>query len=378
VTAALLTALASPVAALFAALAGATVLLTGPRRRTGALTVVAALLPVVALAITFPQGGTQPFALSTLWPILLLAALLLALAGDSPALRAATLLYALGCLAAFAIPTPVGSNAVRLGELVGGPLAALLLLGGARRRWRRPLLALAIAAVPLTYLQLHDAVSDLQHGSQAPSDSSAYYRPLIGFLQAQPGAGAHAWRVEVPFTQGHWEADRLAPLFPLARGWQRQLDIAENPLFYDNRLNAGSYERWLHQLAVRYVAVADAPPDYSARDELELIRHGLSYLQPVKRLRHWLVYKVTDATAIVSGAATLSSMGVQDLVLDVRHAGVAYIRVRWSPYWQLSGVSGCVAPWGAFTLIRARSSGTARLQIGFSLARIGARSARCD
>lgn len=381
--AAFLTALASPVAALFVALAGATVLITGPSRRSGATVVAAALAPVAALAIAFPQSGSQPFAFSTLWPLLLIAAIVIAtLPRGSATLRAATALYGLGCLAAYAISTPVGANAARLGELLAGPLAALLLWrsrgGRDGHRFATRLLVLAAAAIPLTYLQVHDAVTDLQHGSQAPSDSVAYYRPLIRFLNRQPGAAEQRWRLEVPFTQGHWEADRLAPLFPLARGWERQLDVADNHLFYGGRLNASSYERWLQQLAVRYVAVADAPPDYSARAELKLIGQGLPYLKLAARLPHWRVYEVTVAKPIVSGAATLTAVGAQSLALDVEHPGTAYVRVRWSPYWRLSGVSGCVAPWGAFTLVRARSSGTARLQISFSLTRIGTHSARCD
>ena len=385
-TVALLTALASPVAALFAALAGATVLINGPNRRSGASVIVAALAPVLALAVAFPNSGSQPFAFSTLWPLIVLTSIaMVALPRSSATLRTATALYGFGCLAAYAISTPVGANAARLGELLAGPLAAMLLWqsrGGAggnkSHRSRARLLLLAVAAIPLTYLQIHDAVSDLQHGSQAPSDSVAYYRPLVRFLDRQPGAGERSWRVEVPFTQGHWEADRLAPRFPLARGWERQLDIADNQLFYSGRLNAASYEAWLRQLAVRYVAVADAPPDYSARAELKLIDQGLPYLKIVARLPHWRVYEFSEATAIVSGAASLKAMGPQSLTLDVEHAGTAYVRVRWSPYWQLRGVGGCVAPWGTFTLVRARSSGTARLQISFSLTRIGARSPRCD
>jgi hypothetical protein len=384
VLAAFVTALASPVAALFAALAGATVLITGPGRRTGAGVVVAALMPVVALAIAFPDSGSQPFAFSTLWPLIVLTSLaMVALPRRSTTLRTATALYGCGCLTAYAVSTPVGANAARLGELLAGPLLALLVWqsrDGAGPVPRRPglrLIALAVAALPLTYLQVHDAVSDLQHGSQAPSDSTGYYRPLIRFLSRQPGAAAHKWRIEVPFTQGHWEADRLAPRFPLARGWERQLDISDNALFYGGRLDTGSYHHWLAQLAVRYVAVADAPPDYSARLELELIDRGLPYLTLVARLPHWRVYQVSDATAIVSGAATLTSLGAQSLTLAVRRAGTAYVRVRWSPYWRVSGVDACVAPWGAFTLVRARSSGTAHLQMSFSLTRIDASSARC-
>ena len=100
----------------------------------------------------------------------------------------------------------------------------------------------------------------------------------------------------MPFTQGHWEAYRLAPLFPLARGWERQLDISDNHLFYGGRLDAATYRTWLEQLAVRYVAVADTKLDYSSHSEVRLIDGGLPYLLLVARLAHWHVYEVTGAT----------------------------------------------------------------------------------
>jgi hypothetical protein len=275
-------------------------------------------------------------------------------------------LYLAGCVVAYIVPTPVGSNAARLGELLAGPLAALLLVP--RRAW----LLLALAVVPLTYLQIHDAITDLQHGSQA--NGAAYYRPLIGFLERQPGI----WRAEVPFTAGHWEAYYLAPHVPLARGWARQTDIADNPLFYDGRLTAASYDVWLHGLAVRYVAVADTPADYSARTELRLIRSGLPYLHVVARLAHWTVYAVAHPTAVASGAGELVSMSPNSLTVAVAHPGIVRLRVRWSPYWRLSGVRGCIAPNGQFTVLRARSSGTARVWISFALGRIDSLAPRCN
>jgi hypothetical protein len=360
------TALASPVAALFTALAG----IVGRRPSVAA----AALLPVVALAVVFPAGGYQPFAFGTLWPLLLIAPPLAVAVIWSPPntpkppgqVVAAAVLYLVGCVIAYAVHTPVGSNAARLGELVAGPLAALLLVP--RRAW----LALALAAVPLTYLQVHDAITDLQRGE--PDSAAAYYRPLVGFLRRQPGV----WRVEVPFTAGHWEAYRLAPLFPLARGWERQTDVADNPLFYDGRLTATRYEAWLHQLAVRYVAVADAPADYSARGELGLIRHGVPYLRLVARLPHWHVYAVHDAAPLASGAGHALSLGPDSVTLAIAHPGSVLVRVRWSPYWRLTGVRGCVAPAGRFTRIDARRAGRAWLRISFSLARVRASTARCD
>jgi hypothetical protein len=365
------TALASPVAGLLVALAGVGVGWRGlkTRNRTdiagGIAAISVQILVLGALGLAFPTGGYEPFALGTLWP-LLVAGLLIVLLRPGPMVTTATLVYLVGCLAAYAIHTPVGSNAARLGELAAGPLAALVLVP--RRAW----LALALAAVPLTYLQVHDAITDLRHGE--PDRGAAYYRPLISYLRRQPGL----WRVEVPFTQGHWESYWLAPRVPLARGWERQTDIADNQLFYEPGLTAARYRSWLHELAVRYIAVADAPPDYSARAELRLIRRGLPYLRVVKRLPHWTVYAVSDPTPIASGAGRVVAIGASTVRLAVAHRGSTYLRVRWSPYWQLSGVHGCVAPAGQFTRITTRTAGLARLSMSFSLGRVGSRTRRCD
>ena len=373
-TMALLAALCSPVAALFAALIGAADAVAGAlardRRRVvrGALVVLAALAPVGLLALVFPEGGSEPFAFSAFWPILVMAAgALILVERRDVALRAGILLYALGTAASFIATTAVGSNVARLGGLVAGPLAALLLWP--RRRW----LLLAVAA-PLLYVQWHAPVRDLTTALGDPSGSNAYYRPLTSFLARQGGA---PFRVEIPFTQFHWEAYAVAPRFPLARGWERQLDIEDNHLFYGGRLDAVSYLAWLRSLAVRFVAVSDSGLDYSAVKEVALIDRGLPYLRLVGRLRHWRVYEVTDATPLAQGAATLRRLGANWMTLDARRPGSVYVRVRFTPYWAIETGSGCVAPDGAFTRLELRRGGPVRVAIRFSPSRIRARRPRC-
>jgi hypothetical protein len=371
-----LTALASPVAALFAALAAAAVALgrlVDHRRRLrqtlpGLAVAVAALVPVLALAVAFPEGGTEPFPFATFWPILLACLLAAALAPREPAaLRAGALLYALGLVAAYAISTPVGSNAARLGALVAGPVAVLLL-------WRRRSGWLAVALVPLAYLQWLGPVGDLSAAVGDPSTSAAYWRPLLAFLDRQPGP---PFRIEIPFTDLHWEAYYVAPQFSIARGWERQLDIKDNGLFYSGTLTAAGYHAWLDRLAVRFVAVADADVDYSARPELRLIDRGLPYLRLVDRTPHFRIFAVTHPAPIGQGAATLTALGPNSVTLQARRAGRIFLRIRWTPYWKLGQGSGCVAPAGDFTALSLRHAGPAKLVIGFSLDRIGARSPRC-
>ena len=84
--------------------------------------------------------------------------------------------------------------------------------------------------------------------------SASYYDPLLGFLDRQAGP---PFRVEIPFTRFHREAFEVAPRFPLARGWERQLDMARNPLFYGGGILTGAqYYGWLRGNAVRYVAIS--------------------------------------------------------------------------------------------------------------------------
>jgi hypothetical protein len=220
-------------------------------------------------------------------------------------------------------------------------------------------------------------VSDLRSVAGDPATTAAYYRPLLGFLSGRPGP----FRIEIPFTANHWEAYEVAPQVPLARGWERQLDIADNGLFYGGRLTAARYERWLHRLAVGYVALPDARLDRSAVAEARLIRRGPAFLRLVFRSRHWRVYAVSGATALGSGAATVTALGPSSVSLLARRAGRTLVRVRYSPYWRLAGASGCVAPAGAFTEVTVRRpgpAGRAGLVIAFAPDRIAARSPRCS
>lgn len=373
--AAVLAALASPVAALFAALGGAAValakLLTERRIRPalpGTAVVIGALLPVGLLALAFPEGGSEPFTFATLWPVLLIAAVTFAaLPKDELVLRLGVAIYAAGTLLAYLISSPVGSNAARLGTLVAGPLAALLWV----RRHPRWLLA---AVLPLAYVQWQAPVRDVNRSANDPSVQASYYEPLLAFLRQQSGP---PFRIEIPFTKFHWETYDVAPYFPLARGWERQLDIKYNHLFYDGTLSPATYRSWLRSLAVRFVAISDARLDFSAVKETALVRRGLPYLRLVMSSPHWRVYAVNDPQAIVQGPARLTTLGPDDLTIDAHRAGTLRVRVRFTPYWSIENGRGCVEPDGEFTKITVPRAERIRLVIAFAFGRIGARTPRC-
>jgi hypothetical protein len=377
---AVVTALCSPVDALFAALVGSAYAVAkyadGRRIKPtlpGVAVVLGAGLPVVALAIMFPEGGTEPFAFSALWPIVLIAvAALFVIPRRDLALKAGIALYTLGCIGAYLIASPIGGNSVRLAPLVAGPIVALICWPP---RTGRRTLAPRLVALPPLYLQWEAPVRDLRTANDNSEVTTAYFQPLISFLGRQSG---HPFRIEIPFTLFHWEAYVMAPRFPLARGWERQLDIKYNDLFYGGPLTPATYEAWLHELAVRFVAVSDADLDYSAKGEVALIDRGMPYLRLALRTRHWRVYEVEHATAIVQGAATLTMFGANYLQMRANHTGTAFIRVRYSPYWAVVQGSGCVGPNGDFTELVVTRPGPIRVAIRFSLGRIGARSLRCS
>jgi hypothetical protein len=366
---ALVTPLASPVAALFLALAG-TACFLAERRPAGLAVAVAALLPVGLLAVAFPEGGVEPFAFSSFWPVLALAAAALVLIpSEERALRLGVVLYAVGCTAAALLDTPVGGNVVRLGALCGGPLLALVL-------WRRRMLALALVAPFLLWWQWSAAVEDVHTASGQPSVHAAYYAPLLVFL-AQ--AGGPPGRVEIPFTRLHWESRWVAPHVPLARGWERQLDLAVNPLFYgDTPLTPARYRAWLRQMAVRWVALPDTRLDYSATDEARLIRRGLPYLHEVWHGAHWRVFAVRDPAPLADPPARVTRLDTDALTLAVPRASSVRLRVRWTPYWAVAAGDACVEADGDWTRLRVRRAGEVRLVTRFSLARIGSRGVRCS
>ena len=108
--------------------------------------IVGSLLPVLIIAWIFPQGGTEPFAFTTMLPLLLASAVaLVLLPRDAIRLRAGVAVYALATLAVYLIPTPVGSNIARMGTFAALPLTALVWWG------RRPR-ALALVFLPLLYM----------------------------------------------------------------------------------------------------------------------------------------------------------------------------------------------------------------------------------
>jgi hypothetical protein len=364
-----LASLASPVAGAFVALAAAAWWLD--RRRWWPVALAACgLVPAALLAIAFPEGGSFPFVASSFWPALAAAvAVLLVVPREARVVRIGVALYALAMVASFALSTPMGGNVVRLGALFAGPVVVALL-------WRRNRRVVYLLALPLLYWQWVAPADDWLRAAGDASVHQRYYDGLLGFLGTQPGG---PFRVEIPFTDNHWESRWVAPHVPLARGWERQVDRQRNALFYDSRpLTPARYRRWLDDNAVRFVALADAPIDYSAAQEAQLLRDGLPYLREVWHDAHWRVFAVSAARPLARGAARVTTLDTERVRLAASRAGVVDLRVRFTPYWRISAGRGCVGEGpGGWTRVRVERPGPVDLRAAFALDRVRASAPRC-
>jgi hypothetical protein len=367
-----LTALSSPVAGVFLALAGGAWWM-GTRRRAAAVLVGASLLPVLVLSYLFPEGGVQPFPIGAYWPAVATALIgYFVVPRDEKVVRAGVWLFLFACTASFVVSSPLGANVMRLGPLVAGPLAACAL-------WKRDTRVLLLLAVPLLWWQWAAAYRDVHTASKDPAVHAAYFQPLLGFLRTNQGPTATPARVEIPFTRDHWEAAYVAPYVPLARGWERQLDTAVDKLFYSRPLTSKRYHFWLRALGVKWVALPDSQLDYSSQQEALLIRRGLPYLKPVWSSAHWHVYRVTDAQPLAKGAATLVAQTATSETLFAHRKGRATLHVRYTPYWQISEGLGCVSrsPAG-WTLLQISSPGPIKLTTSWAPDRVGSTEPRCS
>ena len=341
-----------------------------------ALTLAAsALLMIALLTIAFPETGTQQYAASSFWPeetlVLLIAALL---PRAERTLRLGTLLYGVALLAAYAIPSAVGDNAERLGALMAAPTAAGALLA------RRPRVLLLLAPA-LLFWQVISTAEDLAVATSNPSVQQAYYAPLLDRLRAIGGLDAsRPTRVEVVPTLVHWDARWVASDVAIARGWERQVDVRNNSLFYGPaRLSARSYDAWLRSEAISYVALPDAPLDFSGVQEAALLRDSPPpYLRQVWHSAHWRVFAVLDAQPLVERPAVVTRMTTDSFTLDTPRRGTFTVRVRFTRYWALESGVGCVQRSASgWTQVRAGAPGSLHVGIVFSIGRIFDDGPRC-
>ncbi len=328
----LVTACTSPVAGVFVAIAAAAWGLVERERRGAAIgIVVATMAPTIVVSLLFPVAGFFPYeSYAVARDVAVCAVVFFAAGRRYPVLRAAAVLYALTCLVAFVVHTPLGGNVSRLGEYAAGPILAALW-------WHRRGALLAIAAVPLVLWQWTPAIDGMTKGATDPAASANYYTPVLSYLDAVHPTG----RIEVPGFVHHWESVYVAEHYPLARGWERQLDYGYERIFYGGAVTPAAYHKWLVDNAVQYVALGDAQLDSDSQAEAALLRHPQPFLTPVVTSTHWHVWRVNDYRGYVDGAGRLVSIGTDRFTVAVARPGTIVVKIHYTPRWS-TGDGACV------------------------------------
>lgn len=389
-----LCALTSSLAAFFLALAGAAFALGGIRgfsdpagaalagdwrrglaglRVPGLLLSAAALVPAVALQWAFPEPGAFGFAPATFEQlIVVLVGVAVILPPGTRTLRIGAVLYAAAAVVAYKVPSPLGQSIDRMAALFAAPLVL-----AAPWRARRLPVAVVAAGLLLWYAWLPVA-RDLPASGQ-PSSTDAFYAPLNRFLAARDHTPT---RVEIPFTRGRWETALVARQVMIARGWERQIDVRTNPLFYAGTLSPSRYLAWLQANAVGLVALprlAVSQFDYYGQAEVQLLSRPQPFLQPVWRTADWTVFAVIGGTPLLQGPGRLLSTSADGFRFEARRAGRFIMRLHDTPYWAISSGAGCVqqAP-GGWTEIDVRRAGPVAVAARFSLGRLVAGGGHCD
>jgi hypothetical protein len=170
-----------------------------------------------------------------------------------------------------------------------------------------------------------------------------FWAPALAFLRAH---ATPDFRVEVVPTYDHWEAYWLPRAgFALARGWYRQLDIAQNSVLYKQPLSAQSYRDWLKRMGVKYVLLPETRLGKKGADwEAQLLRSRRLGLTEVFSSPDWRIFEVPRATKILTGpaAAQLSVFGHRRIAGTATERGTYRLRVRYMPYWEVRRGAVCV------------------------------------
>jgi hypothetical protein len=343
-----LTTAASPVAGLFVGMLCSAVLLadrfppsgsagvrpTGRRLPVGAALAAAlsAGLVLASIVVAFPTDGFHPFAFSAYIWLPLLALVVFAFSErEEGVVIWALVLYALLGLFAVLVDTPLGGNVTRLGATFAGPLLAILLI-------RRHPVLLALLAIPLLWWQWETTVQDVSWAESDPSTEAAYYEPLLDQL-AMLSSGKAPLRIHIPPTRSRWEAVEIAERHPITRGWLRQEETDDFPLFRSGPLDPDLYVEWLLARGIDYVAVPDAEPDYLARTELDLVDSPTYPLDEVWAGENWRLFAVPGT----GGQDRPQALELRPDGFTVRTGAPAVsVPVRYTPYFRVVEGDACV------------------------------------
>jgi hypothetical protein len=367
---AVLTLAASPLAFLLLALVlfGIAIGRHADRRTVIGAGLAVGVLGLVEIALwrVFPDEGRYPFSIWELLGAFVFCGFGIVLSWRIERVRLLHFVfpvYAAACTVAYIVPSALGDNVLRV-RYVAFPIAVLLVT---IRQWRPRILAFSSLVLALSW-NVTPLAGSIAATAGDPTANQAFWAPAITFLHHHL---TPSYRVEAVDTAGHWPAYYLPQAaIPLVRGWFRQEDFPQNAILY-GKFGPRAYMRWLRSLGVRYVVLANAPPDYSSEAESDLLQKGRLPFPIVYLDRGVTIYEVPSPRPIITGPGPARVVAMRETGLTVRvgKPGVYRIAVRSTSYWHAS--AGCVSA-GKDGMIRLREAvpGPVRITFRVSAGRI--------
>jgi hypothetical protein len=134
-----------------------------------------------------------------------------------------------------------------------------------------------------------------------------------------------------------------------------------NKIFYDGTLDATTYQAWLADMGVRFVALPAAPLDDSATAEAALLHGGLPYLTLVWQNHDWRVWGFDASPGLITGAGALTQIAPDSFTVEITRPGDVVVRMRASSHWAVP-TPGCVtADPNGWTVLRNLPVGTTKV-----------------
>jgi hypothetical protein len=331
---AVLTALVSPVSAVFLLLALCGVGIA--RRETRRFVVAPAACAVVCLSVIgwlFGTPGNEGFsATQCILSLVVLGCFLLI----RPSSEIGNIIWLVGvlCIILAIVPNSLGSNIERFPRYI---LPGLVVASIPRppfdwTRWvnRKAVAALlpVAAVLPACAFSVSQAVGDTLSAWTATSRPS-YYAPLVAEVDSLGSQLANC-RIEVLDNPDHGASYALLGHAALARGWEAQDDHAYDGVLLASRLSARDYRGWLDANAVCFVAVPHMNLSYP---EYRLVVSDTpGYLTPVWGDGGWTLYRVGDSTGIGPSLAQVIRQSQSAITIDVLRAGTYELRIHYSRF----------------------------------------------
>lgn len=230
-----------------------------------------------------------------------------------------------------ALPNAIGSNLARMVFIV---LPAAI--AGMSQLKSKRLIAL-IVSLPLLWSAWF-TLNDLKDSGD-PSNSEAFYRPLVSKLRTLPNV--EQFRVETIAGGTHSDAFYIPRVAWMARGYETQADreISDAVVDREGYMSTTQLYRFLESSSSRYVAINVHPRKRTG--EWNAASQAKGDWREVWRNEDWELFEVPSVTPIVeTGAGRIISRSQSSVVIDIGDRGSAVLKTKYSPYLRARTVSG--------------------------------------